>query len=40
MTNNLMTKAVILARGLGTRMRKTDDDVEMTAAEASAAESD
>ena len=32
-----MTKAVILARGLGTRMRKTDDDVAMTAAEAAAA---
>jgi len=32
-----MTKAVILARGLGTRMQKTDDSVELSAAEAAVA---
>jgi len=32
-----MTKAVILARGLGTRMQKADDSVALTAKEAAAA---
>ena len=30
MTNNVMEKAVILARGLGTRMRKEDESAEMS----------
>ena len=34
-----MDKAVILARGLGTRMRKADSSAELTAAEAAAADS-
>jgi glucose-1-phosphate thymidylyltransferase len=34
-----MDKAVILARGLGTRMRKSDASAELTAAEAAAADS-
>jgi len=33
------TKAVILARGLGTRMRKADDDASLDAAQAAAADS-
>lgn len=33
-----MDKAVILARGLGTRMRRTDDEVSLTEAERAAAE--
>ena len=35
----MTTKAVILARGLGSRMRKADDDAPLDAAQAAAADS-
>ncbi len=38
-TVNDLTTAVVMARGLGTRMRRTDGDVDLTAAQAEAADS-
>jgi len=38
MTDTHMKKAVILARGLGTRMRKADDDAQMTDHQAAVAQ--
>ncbi|MBN1436068.1 MAG: nucleotidyltransferase family protein [Sedimentisphaerales bacterium] len=38
MSDSMMNKAVILARGLGTRMRKADDGAELTAEQAAIAE--
>jgi glucose-1-phosphate thymidylyltransferase len=38
-TNSPVTKAVILARGLGTRMRKVDDSAELDAGQAAVAAS-
>lgn len=37
-TNNLTTKVVILARGLGTRMRKADDNARLAGDQAAAAD--
>ena len=39
MTDVALDKAVILARGLGTRMRETDGDAELTAEQTAVAES-
>jgi dTDP-glucose pyrophosphorylase len=39
MSNRVTEKAVILARGLGTRMRKADNDVALSAGQSAAAES-
>jgi len=39
MSNRATTKAVILARGLGTRMRKSDQNVALDAAQSQAADS-